>query len=395
MDRVIESDVDCIEAVCREVIEQRNEDLGRFANDLSMQTLDVNYSNDLAETCGQAIAKGYQRRICHAVRGLQRKDGRLYEYVLNMASLSSNLVKDMAPLLTSFVIDVLQKCRKLGIRKVVVLDRDGDLFYVIAKILGESYFGELHVILAPINRKLFAIADGVGLDGKDYSELFKRSVERVTHSSVLTAYLTSILGERDCYAVLDTGLYGSIPGILNNLHEVQGRLPKPYVFYFSSRNPNIYGFANQYVPMLPIPVNDWPCWLELFTDTIETLAKTHGPVDPIFSKGRILLPTRSVSCLYEASSWGIIIGIRNYINYQVAREWDKILHPEKLMKDLYIRFQKVSDSPFMPSFFLERHAPPSPYGPAILRGWNQGSLPPLAIDVTRPSIKPLCKCYRR
>jgi hypothetical protein len=395
IDGVIGSELDYTDVVFKEVIEQRNEELGRFANNVNMQALEVDYGNDLAETCGQPIAKNYQRRICHAIRSLQRKDSRLYEYVLDMANLSSNLVKDIAPLLTSFVIDVLQKCRTLGIERLVVFDRDADIFYVIAKILGESFFGELDIILAPINRKLFGIADRVGLDGKDYSELVKRSVEKVTQNSVLTTYLTSTLGERGCYAVLDTGLYGSIPGVLNYLHEVQGILPKPYVFYFSSRNPHIYGFVNQYLTMLPIPVNDWPCWLELFTDTVETLAKTHGPVEPTFTESRILLPTRSVSCLYEASSWGIIVGIQNYVVHQAAKEWNKVLHPEKLMKDLYVCFQKVSDSPFMPSFCLERHAPPSPYGPAILRGWNQGSLPPLAFEAIKPGIKPLCKCYRR
>jgi hypothetical protein len=386
----LKSNADCVETVFRQVIEQRQENLGRRIGEENIRKLLEQYRNDLAQTCGQLIAGNYQRRIWGTLRSMVKED-RLYELPMNIALLSQRLIKHMAPLLTSFVVYVLEECQRFKIEKVIFLDRDANALYVIAKTLSEDFYRELEVSLVPLNRALFGITDHVGLDGREYPEIIRTSANKVAQNRILMKYLKNLLSEEP-YAIVDVGLYGSIAGVLDYLHKNMGFLGQPFVFYFASRNPYIYGFVNNYLTALPIPVSDWPCWVELFADSVEALAKTHGPVEPTYTKNKISLLARPIGCLFEASGWGIIIGLREYTAYQAPKEWSKLKHPDALIREAYVRIKKASR--FEPTFYLEQHAPPSPYGHSLLKEWHQGSLMPLTFEAPfKSGVVPLCKCY--
>ena len=388
--------------VFEEVIERRNEDMGQSIDGRIRSRMERDYREELAKTCGSQLASSYQMRMSYALNGIPLVCNRIYGMVLGMASLSAHLTEEFSPFLASFVLEVMGMCRRLGIQRLVVFSRDGDVFYVIAKVLQENLFHELEVKLEPINRRLFQIEDKpIGMDGKDYSQLIKEVGARVLQDKGLLEYLNRVFGDGNEVAILDSGVYGSIAGVIDYLHQIGAIKPKPFVFFFASRNPYIYGFVNRHLEKIPVSETQWPCWLELFADTIEVLAKTHGSVTPSSTDNRLRFPAKPIkSSLYEASSWGLLVAVRDYALYKLPEELDKMRRPDLLIKDLYLSYREAMEGRVISTLFLENHALPSPYGPAILSGWSRGILPPLdlLLGYSHPRMYRVvseCTCNRR
>jgi hypothetical protein len=401
LDRMIYRDHDLHQVVFDEVINRKGEGMGQRVDSRVLMTMETDYCEELAKTCGADLATDYQKRVSYSLRSTVRTGDHIFDAVIATADLFFKLVDDFKPFLASFVHNTMKLCNDLGISRLVIQSRDGDIFYVIAKILSENLFRDIDVKLEPINRRLFGIEDRpIGLDGRTYSRLVRNVAYKISQSQATLEYLNRVFGDHEKVAILDSGVYGALVGIISYLHEMNEIEPEPNVFFFASRNPYIYGFVNQHLASLPVPVNHWQCWLELFADTIEAIAKTSGSARPQLEGKRLSMVTSPIeNPLYEASSWGTLVALRDYALNELPKDIGKISRPDLLMKKLYFKYREAVDGRVIASLFLERHAPPSPYGAGVLKDWDRGLIPPQGfllgygqVPKSKLRVYPFCSC---
>ncbi|MCK4419916.1 hypothetical protein KAV79_08925 [Candidatus Aerophobetes bacterium] len=316
----------------------------------------------------------YLNRLFHNLKKKGKKHKETYSQIFDkFGDLYGRIVKPWIPLYISYVYTVVTMSEKYGIEKIMFLARDAIPFFLIACQLKKRKVWTKKIRLVEINRDMIRSAFGMMMTY--FSEEWERvypsyaTLDDIKGTS-LCAYIMSIFNQDDRIAWVETGFYGTILKILIKTKV----LIDPLTFFFSSRNPNIFGYTNAIITTHNLRGGNIPySFIIVCGDTIETRPK-------FYSKSRVIegsSGTRVIANIQDpisvACSFG---GYREII--KGASEIDLFtINPEEEILNLYNRFIEVRTNEDVLPVVLPAPTKKWKYSSRWCKEWNLGPIPPM------------------
>jgi len=270
----------------------------------------------------------------------------------------SQITKPWSSLFTSYVFTALSISKEYGAKEAWIISRDASPLFLIAIGIRDKIKWDGGIRLVECNRDLFgipAVFDPKGKETKRTATSFGKSPEEVRKLPIYS-YLKKIRGATSKKITwIETGYHGTLIKKIADLDLLGDVL----VFFLSSSNPNILGYANILVIYENLKKRQIPDdFIYILGDQIESLPKFYKNVQILKYKKGIKLVAEPVNPIYKfcsmVSYWTLFNESLNIDPKQV----DSLMEVRKLYK-LYL---KVVSNPNELPFVL----------PECIPGWKDG-----------------------
>lgn len=223
------------------------------------ETIKRRFTASCKEDPADSGGRGHAQRVLRLLEASRRPcdHGTLIERI---QSVYGHVARRWNRLLTAFMHDTLATCRARGVTDVVFLAQDATPLYAVATRLEASSSDGPRLSLLDLSRTM--VKKALRSRG-DWPDGFYPGDVRPEHwqSTLLDSYLKRRLPRDGRVALVDTGVYGTLVKLMLDA----GRLSDPFVFFFASKNPSIFGFLNQ---LLPVGGDDGD-FIAMYCDTLE------------------------------------------------------------------------------------------------------------------------------
>jgi hypothetical protein len=308
----------------------------------------------------------------HVFARLQRlnagvnSDQALSAYLCERALPYLHMLTPWVSLWMAFAYASLAVCRHRKINEMFVLGRDALLFYPAAVRLARKLKWRIKVTPLNLNRRLLGLDDSPAGDGEA-----SRSRPPASSSLDLVDYLNAALSPPKAVALVDSGYYGTIPWYL--LERLRMKVDI-MALYFSSRNPNLFGFMNMLVAFGNIKGVIVPYdFIVRAGDTVEAALKPYRIER--FSRG-------GNGVVVEGQAAPLLAGFLALGSYWLMDRWGADLNladldPWQQLLVVY-RLSRVKGADGWPvPLILPKTTPKWEMGPRWLKDWNLGPIPPM------------------
>lgn len=260
------------------------------------------------------------------------------------------------PILTSFSSSVVKQCMQSNIQMLYVLTRDGLPFYPVLRESKVTTGWKGEIKLLELSRKTLGLYDEISKE---------RSQKR---GRLILEYTREHFNSR-LVACVDAGCYGTVVKELSSLVSTKHL---PWIFFFNTANPYIWGFVNKVVEYgnltkVIVPFD----FIWILGDTIEAFPKPYKEV-------RLRKSGREVVLTASPVYW--LCGISAFYFYWILNKYTpqagKAADPWKSVLKLYRVYSRVvQDAKYapclLPGFINEWSEAES-----FLNNWRCGSIPP-------------------
>jgi len=285
------------------------------------------FRRDLSEDVGSDLAEWITSRLL----GWVGDTGQLYhvgDLTEAFCSAYHEIAKVWAPLFSHYVYTAFGIGWEMGAREAHIISRDAAPLYPIALAMKRrgAWAGVLRLVQC--NRTLFGIPEVIRLPKRVSSQRvrhpFGYSVEEMRDDPIYT-YLRGLYGNKDRILWIETGYHGTLVKKIADLDLASNLI----VFFFSSSNPNIFGYANVVV------INGNLCgvkvpydFIYIMGDQIESLAKLYKNVRVSHGDTGLTVEADNVSPLYGVcamAAYWTLGRIASGLDLSLVDPWEETL----------------------------------------------------------------------
>lgn len=289
-----------------------------------------------------------------------------HDFFVSLADAYMRIVEPWIPIFYCFVHTVMDFTRDYDVDAIYIIARDALHFYPIALALEKRGICRKKVKLVNLSRNMFSDMDN-WIQSFCYQ---KGSCSSPSLQKTEKKYVEKFFNDKVSLAYLDTGAYGTNIRYLLN----EERASHTPVFYFYSRNPNIFGYCNFLVLDLRMRGYSVPNdFVILMGDTAEAILKPYRNSVPTTIGGKVdvvaeLSSPTSVMCAM-ATYWKLYLA-------SLELEFYSIDACQQLVK-LYDTYHRMLNGQLHIPFILPKCIPRWKHARYWCKAWDLGPIPPM------------------
>lgn len=277
------------------------------------------------------------------------------------------------PIFTDFVYTVLDTCRNYGIDQIYIISRDAIPFFPIALEFKKCGLWKEEIRLVELNRAMFGMPSVFATETEVTDQMWLGLPVDKTRNNPIAQYLNQLFSNETKIGYIETGYYGTL---IRKISEM-GLLSNMLVFFFSSCNPNIFGYCNNMVTHSNLRKRKVSYGSHEFTfilgDIVESVPKPYKGVQLTTEDDEIKLVAERTAPFYAvcamASYWAL-----SKLSGQVKLS---AINPLDEISKLYDLHEKIKTDEVSIPYILPECIPGWKHAWRFLKEWNIGPLPPV------------------
>jgi hypothetical protein len=337
------------------------------------------FETELSEDISPTLARWFSEKLFRWITSncAWRAYADLYR---GIAIAYSEIVRVQTRLWVGFLSKCLRECKERSVESLDIISRDAVPLYMVAAVLQGQGYWDGGIRLVELNREMFGIPH-VGEEpeyGSSVRELpFGPRPEELRRTATLS-YLKHLYGDGISRATVESGYYGTLVLRTRQLGFLEGAP----VFFMSSANPNIFGYANLVISAANLNKGKIPQgFAEFLGDAIESIPKIHRASRLVSNDGIPLAISTPVSPSFEVAANAAYWSTAHFtktIDPSEVNPLDEVVQ----LYELWLRVRR--DATDLPYLLPERMAPWRDRSAFLRSEFRLGPLPPMDAVYLQP-----------